>query len=206
LYLPLAHIGSLHAGDLTLGYNQEISLAQKLLGLGAGDATGYLGILGAGYASYQADRKVALDQAADDCCCRLLCAGYEVDPSLATALGEPGEEFFHIATSYLEEVGKFVKDKDQTGVGASFGVAALHLVDEAEEDRESLVDAGDDGEEEVREVGEGEEAAGLWVDEDQLEGTLAVIEGQGGDDGAGESGLAGACGAGDEDVGDVGAG
>jgi hypothetical protein len=191
---------------LSLGHDQEVALAQELLGLGARETTGYFGILGAGDAADQAHREVALDQAADDRCSGLLCAGHKVDASLATALGESCEEHFHVATTHLEQVSELVNDEDEAWFRACCSVAAFHFVEEALEDGESKVYAGDDREEEVREVGEGEEAAGFWVDEDELEGTLAVGEGEGGDDGAGEGGLAGAGGASDEDVGDVWAG
>jgi hypothetical protein len=55
-------------------------------------------------------------------------------------------------------------------------------------------------------VVEGDKAATLGVDEEELEGALGIVESQGGDDGAGQGRLAGAGGASDEDVGDVGRG
>jgi len=199
-------IGGLEAGELALGDEEKVALAEQAFGAGIGKAGGDLGVFGGRDGADEADGEVGLDEGADDESGGFLGAGDEMDAGLAAALGEASEGEFHGFAAGLDEVGEFVEDDDDARVGASLGITALHLGDEAGEGVEGEVGAGDNGEEEVREEVEGSEAAGLGVDEEELEGGRGVEEGEGGDDGAGESSLARAGGAGDEDVSDVGRG
>jgi hypothetical protein len=199
-------VGRLHACDSALGDDEKVALAEETFGAGGGNARGDLGVFGTGDTADEANRKVRLDEAADESGGGLLSAGDEVDAGLAAALGEALNGGLQVFAAEVDKVGEFVEDDDNARVGALLAVAALHFGGEVVEGVEGVLGSRDDGEEEMRETGEREEAAALRVDEDELEVALGVKESERSDDGAGESGLAGAGRAGDEDMRDIGAG
>jgi len=191
------------------GDSQEVAAPVEEVGVGAGAAAGDAGVLGGGDAADEAEGEVGAHNAAQGSGAGVLGGSHDVDTGFATALDETGQGAGDGAAADHHKVGELIDEDDDARDGAGVinqltaAIADLHGADQGVEGFDGLAGIRDEGAGEMGSVRESAEGAALGIDAEEAEGARGVGEGERDGHSAEEDGLAGAGGAGEEDVGNV---